>query len=166
MSDSWQDTCLGYADRAFKVHRAAFKRGVLHRDVSPGNVYIDPLHVHIAGCVDLQGVKIPELYCVPASESPLFIGRILDRSQFHSTSICYMPNIHPCRSSPAACSMLGDFHLSAKYPAESASEKEKLQLRTVSDQRDLSVVCTESCLLGNRSLHRPCSSERQVPIHE
>lgn len=76
----------------FKVHRAAFERGVLHRDVSPGNVYIDPLHVHIAGCVDLQGVKIPELYCFPASESPMFIGCILDRSQ--SCSLLYLYMLH------------------------------------------------------------------------
>jgi hypothetical protein len=28
--------------------------------------------------------------------------------------------------------MLGDFHLSAKYPAESASDQEELKARTVS----------------------------------
>ena len=32
--------------------------------------------------------------------------------------------------------MLGDFHLSVKHPAESASEEE-LQVHTVSDQHDL-----------------------------
>jgi hypothetical protein len=73
-------TYLGCADGEFKVHRtAAFDRKVLHRDVSPGNVYIDPLHVHIDGCADL-GVDIPKWCSVLASEPPNLISRILDRS--------------------------------------------------------------------------------------
>ena len=64
---------------SLKVHRAALNRGVLHRDVSPGNVYINPLHVHIDGCTDLQGVDIPTWYRAPVSEPLKFISRILDR---------------------------------------------------------------------------------------
>ena len=83
-------TYLGCAHGEFKVHRAAFDRGVLHCDVSPGNVYIDPLHVHIDGCADLQGVDIPKLRCVPASEPLMFIDRILNRSQLCSLSFVTM----------------------------------------------------------------------------
>ena len=84
---------------------------------------------------------------------------------FFPLSLCYIPNIYPCRNSPTACLMLGDFHLLVKYPAESVSEEE-LQVCTVSDQQDLLMVCSESCLLGNPSLHHLCSPGWQVHVSE
>jgi hypothetical protein len=62
--------------------------------------------------------------------------------------------------------MLGDFHLSAKYPPESKLEEERLQVRTVSGRRDLLMLRSELCLAGNSSFHRPCNSEQRVHGYE
>jgi len=71
-----------------------------------------------------------------------------------------------CRSSHTACLMLGDFHLSAKYPPESKLEEERLQVRTVSGRRDLWMLRSELCLAGNSAFHGLCNSGQRVHEYE
>lgn len=73
-------TYMYSVDRKSAVHRAAFNLGVLHRDVSPGNVYIRPRLVNVQACANLE---IPQWCREPAPGKPEFINCILQRYHIH-----------------------------------------------------------------------------------
>lgn len=111
------------------------KRKVLHRDISPANVYGKPGVVNVKALTQfnrIENVDIPDWCCMAATEAHPSIRNIINAYVLVAAHpLCLLINRNRDDSASSLC-MLADFHLAAIYPAERLKDNERLKNRTVS----------------------------------